>query len=276
MKRYIAILLCMAVAFGAAACQPTPEQDIVVGKDTDRLIDKASEGLSDESVAEKVNAPLRYEADFVSSDGMTAVSVNAAVDVPEASTAPIIRISTGSISQEQADVLLHELVHSKLYDPYSAPSKSSIMKQILIAQQQLFSGPSDEDLRMSHYGKNGEILTWEEWIQQSIAALYQEYNAADDAQDAPISGLFEVDDEGFALIYGEGISLEFGYEGIQIYNGQGLGNSRALYSQNTAPDGFVISYVTAENITRLDKSISLEDIPQITIRRKRQSSCATA
>ena len=212
MKRYIAILLCMAVAFGAAACQPTPEQDIVVGKDTDRLIDKASEGLSDESVAEKVNAPLRYEADFVSSDGMTAVSVNAAVDVPEASTAPIIRISTGSISQEQADVLLHELVHSKLYDPYSAPSKSSIMKQILIAQQQLFSGPSDEDLTMSHYGKNGEILTWEEWIQQSIAALYQEYNAADDAQDAPISGLFEVDDEGFALIYGEGISLEFGLD----------------------------------------------------------------
>lgn len=129
---------------------------------------------------------------------------------------------------------------------------------------------------MSHYGKNGEILTWEEWMQQSIAALYQEYNTADDAQDAPISGLFEVDDEGFALIYGEGISLEFGYEGIQIYNGQGLGNSRALYSQNTAPDGFVMSYVTAENITRLDKSISLEDIPQITIRRKRQSSCATA
>ena len=206
MKRYIAILLCMAVAIGVAACQPTPEKAVVVGKDTDRLIDKASEGLGDESVAEKVNAPLRYEADFVSSDGMTAVSVNAAVDVPEASTAPIIRISAGSISQEQADVLLHELVRSKLYDPYSAPSKSSIMKQILIAQQQLFSGPSDEDLRMSHYGKNGEILTWEEWMQQSIAALYQEYNAADDAQDAPISGLFEVDDEGFALIYGEGIS----------------------------------------------------------------------
>ena len=266
MKKTIVVFsVIMIIAITAIGCQKTPESPLIIGKSSDDLIDKASEGLSDESVAEKVNAPLRYEADFVSSDGMTAVSVNAAVDVPEASTAPIIRISTGSISQEQADVLLHELVRSKLYDPYSAPSKSSIMKQILIAQQQLFSGPSDEDLRMSHYGKNGEILTWEEWMQQSITALYQEYNAADDAQDAPISGLFEVDDEGFALIYGEGISLEFGYEGIQIYNGQGLGNSRALYSQNTAPDGFVISYVTAENITRLDKSISLEDIPQITI-----------
>lgn len=73
-----------------------------------------------------MNAPLQYEADFVSSDGMTAVSVNAAVDVPKASTAPIIRISTGSISQEQADVLLHELVRSKLYDPYSAPSKAAL------------------------------------------------------------------------------------------------------------------------------------------------------
>ena len=266
MKKTIVVFsVIMIIAITAIGCQKTPESPLIIGKSSDDLIDKASEGLGDESVAEKVNAPLQYEADFVSSDGMTAVSVNAAVDVPEASTAPIIRISTGSISQEQADVLLHELVRSKLYDPYSTPSKSSIMKQILIAQQQLFSGPSDEDLRMTHYGKNGEILTWEEWMQQSIAALYQEYNAADDAQDAPISGLFGVDDEGFALIYGEGISLEFGYEGIQLYNGQGLGNSRALYSQNTAPDGFVMSYVTAENITRLDKSISLEDIPQITI-----------
>ena len=166
MKRYIAILLCMAVAFGVAACQPTPEKAVVVGKDTDRLIDKAGEGLGDESVAGKVNAPLRYEADFISPDGMTAVSVNAAVDVPEANTAPIIRISTGFISQEQADVLLHELVRAELYDPYSAPSKSSIMKQILMAQQQLLSGPSDEDLSMTHYGKNGEILTWEEWMRR--------------------------------------------------------------------------------------------------------------
>ena len=33
MKRYIAILLCMAVAAGVAACQPTPESSIVVGSE---------------------------------------------------------------------------------------------------------------------------------------------------------------------------------------------------------------------------------------------------
>ena len=36
MKRYIAILLCMAVAAGVAACQKTPESPIVIGKNLDR------------------------------------------------------------------------------------------------------------------------------------------------------------------------------------------------------------------------------------------------
>ena len=43
MKRYIAILLCMAVAAGVAACQPTPEQAIVVKKDTERMIEQAAQ-----------------------------------------------------------------------------------------------------------------------------------------------------------------------------------------------------------------------------------------
>ena len=51
MRRYIAILLCMAVAVGAVACQPTPEQAVVVKKDTERMIEQAM--TSDESTAEK-------------------------------------------------------------------------------------------------------------------------------------------------------------------------------------------------------------------------------
>lgn len=258
------------MAIAIIACQKTPESPIITGKSTDDLIDKAilglGEGIGEESVIARVNAPLRYETDFVSPDGMTTISINATVDVPEVSTAPIIRIGSDSISQGQANVLMHNLVHAELYDPYSTPSKKGIMQQILAAQQQLLSGPSDEDLRMTHYGKNGETLTWEEWMRQTIAALYQEYNAAaDDVLEAPISGNFEVDDDGFALIYGEGISSEFGYEGIQIHNGQGLGNARALYSRNTAPDGFIMSYATAENISHLDISTNLVDIPEMTI-----------
>ena len=41
MKKIIAILLITVMAFGAAACQKTPESPIVVGKDNNRMIEQA-------------------------------------------------------------------------------------------------------------------------------------------------------------------------------------------------------------------------------------------
>lgn len=41
MKKVIAILLITVMALGAVACQKTPESPIVVGKDNEKLIEKA-------------------------------------------------------------------------------------------------------------------------------------------------------------------------------------------------------------------------------------------
>ena len=41
MKKRIAILLITIMAFGAAACQKTPESPIVVGKDYEAMIEQA-------------------------------------------------------------------------------------------------------------------------------------------------------------------------------------------------------------------------------------------
>lgn len=43
MKKRIAILLITIMAFGAAACQKTPESPIVVGKNNTAMIEKAQE-----------------------------------------------------------------------------------------------------------------------------------------------------------------------------------------------------------------------------------------
>lgn len=42
MKKVIAILLIAVMALGTAACQKTPESPIVVGKNNEKLIEKAS------------------------------------------------------------------------------------------------------------------------------------------------------------------------------------------------------------------------------------------
>lgn len=99
-----------------------------------------------------------------------------------------------------------------------------------------------------------------------IDELYKEYNAApDDGETAAISGRFETDEDGLALIYGEGMSPEYGYEALQIQNGRGLGNSRALYTRNTAPDGFSMSYEFAQNLSRRQPALNPDDIPDINI-----------
>ena len=109
MKRYIAILLCMAVAAGVAACQPTPEQAIVVGKDTDRLIENASKDTSapfpsDASgcdLYERIGAPETYSAELVSSGGKLHVFADARVVLPSCEL-PIVRMKPVEFTQAQA------------------------------------------------------------------------------------------------------------------------------------------------------------------------------
>ena len=267
MKKLLFVLLTVLMALPSfTACQKTPESPIVVGKSNEALIDKAIGYEGGESLIGRIDAPSTYASNFVSADNTISVAMDATVTVPEAKSAAIIRVSSGVITQEQADVLIQTLVHTDLYDPYATPSKNVVMQRILLCEQQLAAGPSDDDLSMTYYDNSGNPLSWEEWMRQTVNGLYKEYHAAsDDAEAAAISGRFETDDGGLALIYGEGISAESGYEGLQIQNGQGLGNSRALYTHNTAPDGFSMHYELPGNVSRLYPAVDITSIPDIKI-----------
>ena len=59
MKKTIVVFsVIMIIAITAIGCQKTPESPLIIGKSSDDLIDKASEGLGDESVAEKTSTEL--------------------------------------------------------------------------------------------------------------------------------------------------------------------------------------------------------------------------
>ena len=97
MRRYIAILLCMAVAAGVAACQPTPEKAVVVKKDTERMIEQAM--TSDDSTAEKVlkdtvQAPDTFVFNY-SSDSFS-ISSNVQLNLPEVLNVPIFKQNQGT------------------------------------------------------------------------------------------------------------------------------------------------------------------------------------
>lgn len=73
MKKLITIFLTLFMLISTAACQPTPEQAVVVKKDTERMIEQAM--TSDESTAEKalkdaVQAPDNFVFNY-SSDSLS-------------------------------------------------------------------------------------------------------------------------------------------------------------------------------------------------------------
>ena len=249
MKRTLALLLALALAF-IAGCQATPEGSIVTGKSSDALIEKAQGDAGEGSVSDRVGLTAEtgaqdagkgapsyvYKDTFSNADGSITVTVDAQVVAPEADSAAIIRVTDGTITQTQADVLMEALVHTPLHDPYER-SKDEIMEQILEYKQMLAEGPSEQDAGLTYYDGGGNELSWEQSMQQAIDRLQEEYSAAPEMDAiAPISGQF-VEKDGISLIEGVGYSEEYGYESLQIGNYAGLGAHLALYDRSSAGNG---------------------------------------
>ena len=100
MRRYIAILLCMAVAFGAAACQPTPEKAVVVKKDTERMIEQAAQPSNGAAIDDVGIPEGRYTFSAEGLNGRLRINVDAEIEAPAAQAMPIVRVERGGFSQE--------------------------------------------------------------------------------------------------------------------------------------------------------------------------------
>ena len=100
MRRYIAILLCMAVAAGVAACQPTPEQAVVVKKDTERMIEQAAQPSNGAAIDEVGIPEGRYTFSAEGLNGRLRINVDAEIEAPAAQAMPIVRVERGGFSQE--------------------------------------------------------------------------------------------------------------------------------------------------------------------------------
>ncbi len=166
------LLACvMLVACFTTACQPTPEEQIVVGKDQDAMIDAAQETPEAEqvaSVAEQVAAPEAYTTDVSAADGKLKISADgAAVILPDTDSMSIMRVTAADFTQWQVDGLISALFNGQtIYEvTYGADTKDEIMQQIIYAQQRK---ASDEYSSEEDQQRLGEYIAW----------LQEQYDAA--------------------------------------------------------------------------------------------------
>lgn len=150
MKKVITILLLIAVmVFGAVACQKTPDSPIVVGKDNEKLIEKAVA-----SSDTPFSAPSRYSADepLTNPQGSLTVNVDAAVIVPNSDGLSTARVEKHLFTEAECQTYITALFDSQAtYSGDVFETKAYYQQTILDWQRQL-ALETDEQKRQEVQG----------------------------------------------------------------------------------------------------------------------------
>ncbi len=187
MKKHICIIL-LASLLLLCACQPTPDEPVVIGKDNEAMIEKAKEtsapAPTGETLYDTLGAPKVYSVDLKSETARVVVQGEARVILPETDRLPLAYVQAARFSQEQVYAFFRTLTAGKeMYDMPNDTPKWAIEKQIKEQQDRLnellMQGKGDEDR---------EVCT----CREIISDLQQEYqNAPEEVTLVPIDGTLQ-------------------------------------------------------------------------------------
>ena len=179
MKKIISMLLVMTALFSLVACQATPEDAIIVKKDTERMVEQASSPENGSLMDELAIPDGRYTFSASGLDGRLSIEVDAEIARPDADKMPIVRVAKGGFSQELVtNVFNYFFPDDKPHDVSGkVQSKAEIEKTIIGAKQRLLNGSYATDFGYT-----------EEEYREFIAYLEQAYEDAPEAvPEAPVS-----------------------------------------------------------------------------------------
>ncbi len=154
MKKLILITLATLML---TACQPTPEQNIVMEKDVERMVEQAT--VSDETHMNDMEIEERYRCEETGANGKLTVVADAPVSVPSVQTLPIIEAHMDIFTQETVYGIFNFLFGDEpaVDRSKNVESKADIQEMIV-------------NLKLSLDDAQGE---YKEGIEQQIAKLDQ-------------------------------------------------------------------------------------------------------
>ena len=150
MKKVITILLLIAVmVFGAVACQKTPDSPIVVGKDNEKLIEKAVA-----SSDTPFSSPSRYSADepLTNPQGSLTVNVDAAVIVPNSDELSTARVEKHLFTEAECQTYITALFDSQATYSGDVFETKAYYQQTILEWQRQLALETDEQIRQEIQG----------------------------------------------------------------------------------------------------------------------------
>ena len=197
MKKTVSIMAAvLAAVILFTGCQTTPEQQVVIGKDMEQMLEKAQDTQSsaeEQTLAEQYGIPERLTEEWSGADGKLSININAPITVPE-NAMPVVKVKAEGFSQETATALFHYFMDGKTAMTYNPGppviTKSDIEETILLYKQQIADGTIEEQ----------QMMTPEE-AEEEIKRLEEEYKTAPtSADDEPAVS------DGTMLLYEESYS----------------------------------------------------------------------
>lgn len=203
MKRGTVLFLLFLCLF--CACQPTPEQDAVKQKDTNRLIEAVQEAELEKSepapVPVKERMPKRFQCDFVTEARQVHVTADVPIRVLTEGTFPLVRVQRREVTNEERLTIYRRLFESDgIYKYEYHPTKEAIVREI----EYLLQEPTEAEKKEFLEDPENTEETWAAYLQSRkdrIEVLRQKYLAMpDDGSSLPFEpwdgSVFTVGTEG--------------------------------------------------------------------------------
>ena len=177
--RHMALLLALLLlsALLLPACQPTPEEDIVVNKGDGALMELvlATAAPEQEQTARvPYSAPARYEEAFVGYSDNLSVEIDAEVIAPPEAPIPVYEAQPLEWTDAQADACICALIGDvTLYEQTSALSKAEVEALIVECQRELSDPNSDLNTILQFGGTQAEYEAGKANVEATLAALEQ-------------------------------------------------------------------------------------------------------
>ena len=175
MKKHIVILLIIVMALSLAACQETPDEVVVVKKDTERMIEQAGSEDNGNKLSELGIPDEHYTFNSELANGRLKINVDADIRVPETDTTPIRKASMGVFTQEAVTGIFQYLFEGvQAYDISETRMTKADYEKLILGYRQTLADKS--------YLENDQT---EQEILDLIAIAEEEYEKAPESLSEP-------------------------------------------------------------------------------------------
>lgn len=252
--RFLLSIIILIILF-FPACQPTPEQDIVVGKNDDKLREKIEQSVSDDDTV-GMEIPEQWDEKIDGTFKNTSVEVSAKIIVPEKGSFPVARAVPYEITQEDANKIINALIgNAPLMKQAAGMTKDKIMQEILLIKRSI--DDPNSDFNQVHEKGTPE---YEELLAEKLNAIAM---LEELLKTAPETSQAEEASKEFHLLQKEGLEAQMIIEGYHRFPDQSLSYLYIHKPQNSAPYAEQVVFFKNQPFTSFD--INITDLNGVTI-----------